>query len=99
MAAAIIIGLFYRLKEEQLIEAFLFGAKDLLGVAFIIGISRGITVIMNNGAITDTILYWGEGTLAGSGKALFLVDTLKDGDKPRAVFTANGDWISPSWAK
>lgn len=41
----------------------------------------------------------GRHVVAGSGKSLFLVDTLKDGDKPRAVFSANGDWISPSWAK
>ena len=41
----------------------------------------------------------GRHVVANSGKALFIVDTLKDGDKPRAVFTANGDWISPSWAK
>ena len=41
----------------------------------------------------------GRHVVAASGKALFLVDTLKDGDKPRAVFNANGDWISPCWAK
>lgn len=72
LIAGIIIGIFYRLKEEKLVDFFLFGAKDLLGVAFIIGISRGITVIMNDGMITDTILYWGESALAGSGKSVFL---------------------------
>ena len=41
----------------------------------------------------------GRHVVAGSGKSLFLVDTLKDGDKPRAVFNANGDWISPSWMR
>ena len=41
----------------------------------------------------------GRHVVANSGKSLYVVDTLKDGDKPRAVFTANGDWISPSWAK
>ena len=35
---------------------FVDGARDLLGVALIIGIARGITVIMNNGLITDTVL-------------------------------------------
>ena len=72
LIAGIIIGIFYRLKEEKLVDSFLFGAKDLLGVAFIIGISRGITVIMNDGMITDTILDWGESALAGSGKSVFL---------------------------
>jgi len=44
----------------------------LLGVAFIIGISRGITVIMNNGMITDTILNWGETALSGVATGIFL---------------------------
>ena len=72
LVSGIIIGLVYGLKEDKLIESFLFGAKDLLGVAFIIGISRGISVIMTNGMITDTILYWGERTLAGNGPVVFL---------------------------
>ena len=37
-------------------DTFVDGARDLLGVALIIGIARGITVIMNNGLITDTVL-------------------------------------------
>ena len=41
----------------------------------------------------------GRHVVAGSGKSLFLVDTLKGGDKPRMVFSAPGDWISPSWSK
>ena len=48
------------------------GCADLLGVAFIIGISRGITVLMNDGAITDTVLHWGEQALEGAGSVLFV---------------------------
>ena len=69
---AVIIGLFYRLSEGELIGGFVSGAADLLGVAFIIGVSRGITVIMNSGLITDTILYWGEKSLSGVGSVLFI---------------------------
>ena len=36
---------------------------------------------------------------ANRDKALFVIDTLKDGDKPRQMFFANGNWISPSWMK
>ena len=36
---------------------------------------------------------------ANRDKALFILDTLKDGDKPRQIFHANGNWISPSWVK
>ena len=47
---------------------FVDGARDLLGVALIIGIARGITVIMNNGQITDTVLYWAEQAVATSAR-------------------------------
>ena len=38
-----------------------------------LGISRGITVLMNDGAITDTILNWGEQALSGAGPVAFVV--------------------------
>lgn len=65
--SAVIIGLTARLKEGELMETFVAGARDLLGVALIIGISRGITTIMNAGNITDTILNVGERALASTG--------------------------------
>lgn len=71
--SAVVIGLFYRLSELDIVDGFVQGAGELLGVSFIIGISRGITVVMNNGKITDTILHWGEKTLTGSGSILFII--------------------------
>ena len=71
--ASIVTGLSCRLGEEETVAAFVSGAAELLGVAFIIGVSRGITVIMNNGRITDTILSWGETALTGAGAMAFLV--------------------------
>jgi uncharacterized ion transporter superfamily protein YfcC len=70
---AIVIGLIGRLGEGVLTTSFVDGARDLLGVALIIGIARGITVIMNNGKITDTILHWIENALGGTGEVVFLI--------------------------
>jgi uncharacterized ion transporter superfamily protein YfcC len=70
---AIIIGLIGRLSEADLTTSFVDGARDLLGVALIIGIARGITVIMNNAQITDTILHWIEKALGGTGEVWFLI--------------------------
>ena len=67
------VGLMDRLGEVELAETFVSGCTDLLGVAFIIGISRGITVLMNDGRITDTILHWGENALSGLGAVAFVV--------------------------
>ena len=49
LVAGIVVGLMDRLSEVELAETFVSGCTDLLGVAFIIGISRGITVLMNDG--------------------------------------------------
>jgi uncharacterized ion transporter superfamily protein YfcC len=70
---AIIIGLIGRLSEGELTTSFVDGARDLLGVALIIGIARGITVIMNNAQITDTVLHWIEKALGGTGEVWFLI--------------------------
>jgi uncharacterized ion transporter superfamily protein YfcC len=70
---AVVIGLIGRLGEGQLTDAFIAGARDLLGVALIIGIARGITVIMNNGQITDTVLHWAELALGDVGQAAFAI--------------------------
>ncbi|MFL5917737.1 MAG: YfcC family protein [Gaiellaceae bacterium] len=70
---AIIIGLVGRMPEGELTTSFVDGARDLLGVALIIGIARGITVIMNNGQITDTILHWVENALGDTGEVVFLI--------------------------
>ena len=67
------VGLMDRLSEVELAETFVSGCTDLLGVAFIIGISRGITVLMNDGHITDTILHWGETALSGLGSTSFVL--------------------------
>jgi uncharacterized ion transporter superfamily protein YfcC len=70
---AVVIGLIGRMSEGALTESFIAGARDLLGVALIIGIARGITVIMNNGQITDTVLHWAELALGDVGKAAFSI--------------------------
>jgi len=70
---AVIIGLIGRLSEGELTTSFVDGARDLLGVALIIGIARGITVIMNNAQITDTVLHWIEKALGGTGEVWFVI--------------------------
>jgi len=70
---AVIIGLVGKLSEQDLTNSFVDGSRDLLGVALIIGIARGITVIMNNGMITDTVLHWAEEAVADLGGASFVL--------------------------
>ena len=71
LVGGITAGLIDRMSESEIVETFVAGCADMLGVALIIGISRGITVLMNDGAITDTVLHWGEQALAGAGPVAF----------------------------
>ena len=73
LVGGVVIGLIDGQREDEIAETFVAGCADLLGVAFIIGISRGITVLMNNGQITDTVLHWGEEALSGAGPVSFVL--------------------------
>ncbi len=71
----IVIGVIGKLGEKVLVDTFVDGARDMLGVALIIAVARGITVVMNNGLITDTVLYWAEQAVAGLGGVGFILVT------------------------
>jgi uncharacterized ion transporter superfamily protein YfcC len=60
------------MDEPTFVETFVNGAKGLLGMALIIGVARGIVVIMDNGMITDTILFNLQGLFAGVGEIAFI---------------------------
>lgn len=72
LASAILVGLVARPGEQKFVDSFVDGARDLLGVALIIGLARGIVVIMDAGRITDTILHWAEISVAGLSEIVFI---------------------------
>jgi uncharacterized ion transporter superfamily protein YfcC len=72
LGMAIIVGLIARMSEKDLTGTFVDGARDLLGVALIIGVARGIVVIMDDGKITDTILNSAAGSLSGLSSVAFI---------------------------
>lgn len=73
--SAVIIGLIYRFKEDELVDLFVNGARDLLGVALVLGVARGISIILQDGLIIGTILNFGEHLLKGIGSGVFSIAT------------------------
>ena len=71
LIGAIIIGFVVQISETDFIETFVKGAGDLLGVALIIGIARGVTVLMTDGLISDTLLYYASDITTGMNKGVF----------------------------
>ena len=72
---ALVVAVAYRMKESEFISAFMAGANDMIGVAIVVAVARGIQVVMNNGMITDTILHWGEQGLHGLSSSVFIILT------------------------
>ncbi|AWW00162.1 YfcC family protein [Arcticibacterium luteifluviistationis] len=69
---AVLIGMVGRVGEKKFVRAFVSGANDLLSVALIIGIARGITVLMENGQISDTLLNGGSALVSDMPKGIFV---------------------------
>ena len=69
---ALIIGFIYKINETVFVETFIKGANELLSVAFIIGLARGVTILMEDGLISDTLLFYASSFTEGMHKGLFI---------------------------
>lgn len=76
LAGALLIGLVSKIGERKFVEQFVKGAEDLLGVAFIIGIARGVAVLMEDGLVSDTLLFYASSFTDGMPKGLFINSVL-----------------------
>lgn len=73
IGASIIFGIYLRLPESVFVEKFITGAASLLGVSLIIGVARGVTIVMNEGHISDSLLYHSSLLVGNMPPALFIV--------------------------
>jgi len=73
LVMAVVIGVIARMGEERTVSTIVAGAADFLGAALIVVIARGITVVMKNAYMTDTILHWMENAVSGTSQGAFAV--------------------------
>jgi uncharacterized ion transporter superfamily protein YfcC len=71
LVASVVVGLMGGLGEEGTVNGIIAGAGDFMGAALIIAVARGVTVIMNNAAITDTVLHSLESAVSGLSSGAF----------------------------
>lgn len=67
IAVGVVMGAVGGLGANQTAKSFMEGARDLVATALIIGIARGILVVMQDGQIIDTILNGLANGLDGAG--------------------------------
>jgi uncharacterized ion transporter superfamily protein YfcC len=73
LCAGVLIGLVARMGEQKLSSTIIQGAADFISPALVIVLARGVTVIMNNSQITDTVLHSIEGVVKGTSSGVFAI--------------------------
>lgn len=73
LVVGIILGFISGLGEKKFVNEFVAGAADLVGVALVIGVARSINLILENGKISDTLLYFFSNGIQGMDKNVFII--------------------------
>lgn len=73
LVAAVLVGCVARMGEQKLSSTITQGAAHFISPALVIVLARGVTVIMNNSKVTDTVLHSIEGVVKGTSSGLFAI--------------------------
>lgn len=73
LSSSILVAVITRMGEKEFLAKFIKGAEGLLGVAFLIGTARGVTLILNDGNISDSILFYASGLVDTLPPPIFIV--------------------------
>lgn len=69
----IALGIIFKINMNQLCQIYTQGAQGVLGAAFVIALARTVTVLLNQGQIMDTIVYYMGNGLQGKSPILTLL--------------------------
>ena len=69
---AIVIGIVNKMGEKTLVDTFIDGADDMIGVVLIIGLARGVSVLMGATYLDNYIIYNASSLLKNLPELLFI---------------------------
>lgn len=73
LVVGVVIMFLSNMSENEAINTFMRGAGDLISVALVCGVARAINFIMDNGCISDTMLYCASNMVAGMNGVFFSI--------------------------
>ena len=76
LAITIIIMFISGLTEKEIVNSFTDGASELVGVSLIIGLARGVNLVLEQGMISDTILDYMSNLVSGMPGSVFILGQL-----------------------
>lgn len=63
----------FGIGEKAVVDAFVKGSSGLVGVSLIIGLARGINLVLNNGMISDTMLQFSSNLVSHMDGPVFII--------------------------
>jgi len=76
LTIAFIIIFISGLKEKEAVDAFTQGASELVAVSLIIGMARGVNIILEQGMVSDTILAYASSLVTDMHGGVFAVSQM-----------------------
>ena len=76
LTITIVIMFISGLKEKEIVNAFTHGASELVAVSLIIGMARGVNLVLEEGMISDTILNYTSQLVSGMPASMFILGQL-----------------------
>lgn len=73
IGSSILLAVITRMNEKVFTAEFIKGAESLLNVAFIVGVARGVTIILTEGNVSDSILFYTANLMQGVSPAIFIL--------------------------
>lgn len=73
LLASILMAVIARIPERKAIDSFVRGAADMIGVVFVIAVSRAISVLMQSTGLDQYVLAYASQTLGDVSPVLFVV--------------------------
>ena len=89
LGCSILLAFTSGIGEKNFMDQFIGGAADLMSVALVVGVARGINIILENGMVSDTILEFFSGAISGMNPFVFIILMM-------LVFIVLGFFISSS---
>ena len=70
---AIVVALIARMSVDDFTKTFVNGAKSMVNTVMVVSIAYGISVLLTNAGVLDTIVYWVSKPLMGMSKGISVI--------------------------
>lgn len=73
LGSSVVVAVITRMNESTFINEFIKGSESLLSVAFVVGVARGVTTILNEGHVSDSILFYASNMAQGMSPVVLIL--------------------------